>query len=1254
MRNRKRNSNSNNNSNRILAMLLSLAMILSMASIGVPARASASPAPDSFSKGADISWLPQLEALGYKFYNDDGQEQDLLQILKDHGIDSIRIRAWVNPSDDPANGHNSTEEVVALASRVSALGFRVMIDFHYSDTWADPGKQVTPAAWAGDNLEQLKAHVSAYTSEVMNALKAAGVTPEWVQIGNEINNGMLHPLGSYSNTSNLVQLIQAGSSASKAVFPGIKVIIHRANGAEAGVDPFFAGLVAAGLQDSDYDIIGLSYYPDAVFTSSINELGENMNKLEANYGKEVMVVEVGGDVSKDVDSVYNMLVAVQNKLHAVPKDRGTGIFYWEPAGILFGYPLSAWNRDGTPTLAMDAFIDGAAEINLNPVTSVTLDKSAVTIEVGGTGQLSAILEPANATYRGVEFTSSKPEVVRVDRYNGIISGISAGSATVTAVTYDGGFQASSEISVIPSTSLVQNPGFEDGLNEWTLTGDTSAVSTDKDVHSGALALHYYSADPAEFTASQTLTGLDNGTYSLSAWVSGGGSEEVSEIFAGNTTQSFTNTGWQQWTKAVLDSIEVTDGTLTLGAHYKLSDGQWGNIDDFELIKKDNTRLADLKVNGETVPGFNPKIQDYEVVLPHGTTALPTVEAKTIAGAEAVVTQATALPGSARVVVTGDGTATYTLHFTVDPNPVVNPGFEHVNEEGLPEGWTLSDTTPLASNSARTGTKSLGFWKETAYTLEASQTLTGLTNGTYTLSAWSQGAGDEVKNELFAVNGDQARSASSFANKGWNEWNQAVVEQIKVTDGTLRIGVSQDAKARNWGSYDDFVLLKTSDAPGTGVPPTIGNTDPVSSGSGNGSNGGNDGNGGNSRNSESSTPLAQVVTLVTGSTTTYTVKIKATRDLQSNIATAKLEPGLLADLLPKIKVSEAAGQQAVIDIKVEGAATDKAVQVSLSKEALTLLAEMKNVELKVDTGMAAVTFNSKALAALGDSPAGDRLIRIRELDHSGLPVAVQTRLRDRPVVDISVWAGNAEVREFNGEKLGISLPYAPRANEKTNAIVGYRIDQAGILQPVRGGYDASTGQVHFQTTSLADYAVGYNEVTFNDVSPESGYSGAVGYLAARGIVNGVGGNEFAPEKQVTRADFLMMVMKAYGIEPEAGVTGNFSDAGNKYYSGYLGTARKLGLVTGVGGNQFRPEATISRQDVSVIVYNLLKQLDELPASTEGKSLDSYIDSAAVSVYAQDAVKVLVQTGVITGTEHKLAPKALATRAEIAQIVFNAMK
>src|SRR4051812_17920845 len=151
---------------------------------------------NDFAKGADISWLPQMEATGFKFFNDQGVEQDCFQILKDHGINTIRLRTWVNPNNDKASGHCSKDETVAMAVRAQKWGMRVMIDFHYSDSWADPGKQKKPTAWEGHDFTTLQKDLYDYTYDVMSALKTAGVTPEWVQVGNETASGMVYPEGS--------------------------------------------------------------------------------------------------------------------------------------------------------------------------------------------------------------------------------------------------------------------------------------------------------------------------------------------------------------------------------------------------------------------------------------------------------------------------------------------------------------------------------------------------------------------------------------------------------------------------------------------------------------------------------------------------------------------------------------------------------------------------------------------------------------------------------------------------------------------------------------------------------------------------------------------------------------------------------------------------------------------------------------------------------------------------------------------------
>ncbi len=314
----------------------------------------------AFVKGADISWLPQMEASGFKFYNEKGVQEDCIQILKDHGINTVRLRTWVHPSNDKRSGHCSKEETVAMAVRAQKAGMHILIDFHYSDSWADPAKQKKPAAWEGHSFPELLNDVYTYTADVMTALKSNGVMPEWVQVGNETAGGMIYPEGSTSNWNGLAQLINKGYDAIKAVSPTSKVILHVDQGNNN--NRFRTWFDSARANGAKYDIIGLSYYPYWLpgkpdYTASIDDLGKNMNDMASRYGKEVMVVEVGGEDFK-VQNTYDMLVAVQKKVKAVPDEKGLGVIYWEPEGARSwsGYGLSVWASDGKPTRALDAFL----------------------------------------------------------------------------------------------------------------------------------------------------------------------------------------------------------------------------------------------------------------------------------------------------------------------------------------------------------------------------------------------------------------------------------------------------------------------------------------------------------------------------------------------------------------------------------------------------------------------------------------------------------------------------------------------------------------------------------------------------------------------------------------------------------------------------------------------------------------------------------------------------------------------------------
>jgi arabinogalactan endo-1,4-beta-galactosidase len=310
-----------------------------------------------FSKGGDVSWLPQMEATGYKFYDIDGTEKDCLQLLKDRGMNTIRLRVFVNPSTHKTNGHCSPAETVLLAVRAQQLGMRIMIDFHYSDTWADPAHQIKPAAWASHSFADLQNDVYNHTYDVLNALKTAGVTPEWVQIGNEIPGGMLWPEGSTSNWSQLAQLLNKGYDATKAIDTAIKVIIHIDQGNNnSRFRWFFDNLKTNNVK---YDVIGMSYYPywlNSDYTVTIANLKNNLNDMVTRYGKEVMVVEVGGDYTL-VQNTYDMLLAVIAAVKKVPDNKGLGVIYWEPEGekSWSGYQVNAWQSDGKPSLALDAF-----------------------------------------------------------------------------------------------------------------------------------------------------------------------------------------------------------------------------------------------------------------------------------------------------------------------------------------------------------------------------------------------------------------------------------------------------------------------------------------------------------------------------------------------------------------------------------------------------------------------------------------------------------------------------------------------------------------------------------------------------------------------------------------------------------------------------------------------------------------------------------------------------------------------------------
>jgi len=311
------------------------------------------PVPTAFFiKGADVSWLTQMENAGMKFYNSSGTETECMQLLKSIGMNSIRLRVWVNP----AAGWNNTADVVAKAARAKNLGMKILIDFHYSDTWADPGNQTKPAAWAAQDVAGLQTSVYNHTFAVMNALKASGITPDWVQVGNETNDGMLWPEGKASvNMANYAKFFIAGYNAVKAASPASKVMVHVSNGYDNALFRWnLDGLKANG---AVWDVIGMSLYPSTANWSTLNsQCLANMNDMVTRYGSEVMVCEAG--MSWDQPAACNAFITdLISKLRSVSNNKGLGVLYWEPQAYnnWQGYSLGAFDNSGKPTNALNAF-----------------------------------------------------------------------------------------------------------------------------------------------------------------------------------------------------------------------------------------------------------------------------------------------------------------------------------------------------------------------------------------------------------------------------------------------------------------------------------------------------------------------------------------------------------------------------------------------------------------------------------------------------------------------------------------------------------------------------------------------------------------------------------------------------------------------------------------------------------------------------------------------------------------------------------
>ncbi|QYC42907.1 Arabinogalactan endo-1,4-beta-galactosidase precursor [Nonomuraea coxensis DSM 45129] len=341
---------------RRILTVLSLLLLTAAPLAAQPAQAAQAHGPGAplAIRGADVSSLAKSEALGGVYRDALGRRADALRVLSQAGLTFIRLKVWVNPAD----GYNTKARVLAVAKRAKAQGLKLFIDFHYSDTWADPGKQYKPAAWEGLSLDGLRQAVHDHTYDVLDALRRQGTPADLVQVGNEINGGLLWPDGSNANWANTAALLNAGYDAVKRVSPATKVVLHLANGGDNGLYRWwFDNAAAHGIR---HDVIGVSYYP--YWHGTLESFQANVNDVATRYGKPIVVVETGYPfTTADDDGWENlilspepypgyratpqgqaaMLAKVADIVRRIPNGLGLGLFTWEATWT--GVPGNGWD-----------------------------------------------------------------------------------------------------------------------------------------------------------------------------------------------------------------------------------------------------------------------------------------------------------------------------------------------------------------------------------------------------------------------------------------------------------------------------------------------------------------------------------------------------------------------------------------------------------------------------------------------------------------------------------------------------------------------------------------------------------------------------------------------------------------------------------------------------------------------------------------------------------------------------------------------
>ncbi|WP_082098939.1 glycosyl hydrolase 53 family protein [Demequina iriomotensis] len=810
-----------------------------------------------FINGVDVSSLVALEDSGVTFRDFDGAPADLFDVLAEADVNYVRVRVWNDPFDADGNGYGGGTVDVARATeigvRATEAGMRVLVDFHYSDFWADPAKQKAPKAWAGLSVAEKADAVEEFTADALQGMEDAGVDVGMVQVGNETNGAVAGVTG----WDGMAEIFSAGSSAVRDVLPDAQVAVHFTNPETAGR---YAGYAAAlDARGVDYDVFASSYYP--YWHGDLANLTAVLSDVADTYGKQVMVAETSwaytledGDghpnvIKTEADlagkypaSVQGQASAVRDVIAAVSAigDAGIGVFYWEPAWLPVGTPAevesnkllweeygsgwassfageydaadagvwyggSAWENqalfdvDGNPLESLRVF-QYARTGAVAPREVVAIEKPTVTVQDGDAVVLPGTVE--------VTYNDSSVEAQAVTWSDAVDLIAGPGTYSISGVT-DEGHRTTATV-VVRAVNLIVNGDFENGdasVAPWSFEADpwpeTFWVKAEPANVHGTWAVNLFDSAAFEFEMKQDVAGLEPGTYTLSAQAHGAPELELSLYAwndAGSTDAGFGLTGWAAWKKPSIDVEVGADGMLHVGIWGGGAAGAWGWIDDVTLVKKESA-TADTSALATKVA--QAKAIDRDYYTEDSLAALDAV----LERADVVLASSRASQATVDAVTDALAAAMAGLELTGDaPDPTVTPVALTVVEG---DAIVLPSTVSVVAFDGTTTTESVT-WSAAVGWIDGPgvYTVSGVTeNGWAATATITVTARNWIVNPGFET-GDDA--GWTFAADPWpatfwvyaNEWSARDAYAVNVYDeAPFGFSVTQEVTGLAPGDYE---------------------------------------------------------------------------------------------------------------------------------------------------------------------------------------------------------------------------------------------------------------------------------------------------------------------------------------------------------------------------------------------------------------------------------------------------------------------